>query len=572
MKYAVIDLETTGLNRYKEKINYIGVGWAHELGQPLYAKYILNMHEDRDLDKFKLLVRKMKEKKTTIIWQNGKFDTLWLEHHYGIKLPIHEDTMVMGTAFDMSVSHALDSMAERYLGVTTWDIPLREKIKPNNPIVKSYLEKDLQYPWELYQYFIERMDEPQIKIYRQLLMKAYIMYRNVERNGIYFDQAEYEKVKKLYKRKEKETLKVLTDQYDINWRSPDQVSDVLFNKLKLPTVKLSSKTGKPSSDAKVLRRLAAKGIVLAQQIIDYKFYYGANSKFLNTWGDYAKYDGRIHPSFGITNVVTGRTSCSDPNLQQVPRNKELRRLFSAPPGSVLIEADYSQIELRIAADYANEPTMIELYNTGGDIHTRTAMGLTGLTAEEVHGEFRSKAKAVNFGFLYGMSAKGFVGYAFDSYNTVFTPREADEYRKKFFDTYNRLLTWHKEMEMKCDLDGGVYNRFGQFRSLPDIYAHDNYTRSAAIRRAINTPVQGTASVLLMLAAYEVDKKLGKKYGLKVVGTVHDAILCEVPEEYAEVAAEDIKEIMAHPQAMKVFNISFKVPIIADVGIGPWGEK
>lgn len=572
MKYAVIDIETTGLSRYKHSINYIGVGLAKDIDQPLAKKYIYNMYEDKDLDKFKSMVEKLRERKVKIIWQNGKFDTLFIHHHYGILLPIHHDIMVMGTAYEMSASHALDDMAERYLGIPSWDIPLKEKTKPNNPVVEKYLEKDLEYPWELFRFFQENMEPEHRKIYQELLMKAYKMYRKTEMNGIYFDRDKHKQVKKAYKLKQEETLKVLTDQADINWNSPQQVSNTLFEVMGLPTLKRSEKTGKPSADAKVLRRLQAKGYDIAKELLEYKFYYGANTKFLNTWDQYAKYDGRIHPSFGITNVVTGRTSCKDPNLQQVPRNKELRTLFTAPEGRSLIEADYSQIELRIAADYAVEPTMIQIYKEGGDIHTQTAMSLTGLSAEQVIGEPRSKAKAVNFGFIYGMSAKGFLGYAFDSYNAVFTRQEAERWRELFFVKYSRLLQWHKEMELLCEAQGGVYNSFGQFRSLPDIYSQDNYERSAAIRRAINTPVQSTASVLLMMAAYEIDKKLSKEMDLKVVGTIHDAVLVDVPDKYAQEAAKQIQKIMSHPEVLDIFEVEFRVPIEADVGIGAWGSK
>jgi len=571
-KYAVIDIETTGLDRYKNTINYIGIGLAKDLEKPLSKKLIYNMSEDRDLDRFLRIAKKLKDRKVKLIWQNGKFDTLFIHHKYGILLPIHHDIMVMGTAYDLAAEHGLKEMSQNYLGVDSWDIPLKEKIKPNNPLVEEYLEKDLEMPWRLFQYFMDRMTHEQWKIYKHILKPAFLMYRRAERNGIYLDQKGLKKVRTVYKAKQQESLDKLKKLHDINWNSSQQIADALFNKDKLPTIKLSQKTGRPSADAKVLRRLRAKGFDIADLLLEYKFYYGANSKFLNQWGKFAEYDGRIHPSFNITNVVTGRPSCSNPNLQQVPRNKELRTLYTAPPGRVLIEADYSQIELRIAADYANERTMIKIYREGGDIHTETAMSLTGLTAEKVKGEPRSKAKPVNFGFLYGMSAKGFVGYAFDNYDVVFTRAEAERYRQLFFSKYSGLLAWHKEMELICEAKGGVENRFGRFRTLPDIFSNDNYIRSKAIRRAINSPVQGTASDLLLLAAVEIDKTLSKAMDLKIVGTIHDSILMEIPEDCVGDAIKEVKRIMTSPKALEIFDVSFKVPIEADVTIGPWGSK
>lgn len=569
-RYAVIDIETTGLSRYKDKINYIGVGLAEDIGAPLSMIKILNMNQPYSEGRFLNIVEKLKKDRVKTVWQNGKFDTLFIDRHYGVLLPIHYDVMLMGTSYDLAAGHALDTMAENYLGIPSWDIPLREKIKPNNPLVETYLEKDLSVPWDLFGFFYNELTDKQWMHYDYLLRKAYLMYRKAEKTGIYFDREQHAKVKKEYKIQADTKLAELKKHHNINWNSPQQVSTALFEKDGLPVIKRSEKTGKPSADAKSLRRLVSQGYDLPTKLLEYKFYYGANTKFLNRWGEYANYDGRIHPNFNITNVVTGRTSCSDPNLQQVPRNKELRTLYTAKSGRSLIEADYSQIELRVAADYADDPTMLEIYRTGGDIHTKTAQIVSGKT--EPSKEDRSKAKAVNFGYLYGMMARGFVNYAFDSYGAIFSPEEAEENRRQFFAEYSRLLPWHKEMEEICEMMGGVENRFGRFRSLPDIYSPNRWERGDAIRRAINTPVQSTASDLLLFSAIEIDHKLSREMDLYVVGTIHDAILVDCPDEYVGEATKEIKRIMSHPEALDIFEVEFKVPIEADVGVGAWGAK
>ena len=564
--YAVIDIETTGLSRFDDEITMIGVGVYKSLDDE-GRKYVFEYTQE-GMDKFKRMCLLLRDYKATMIWQNGKFDTLFVKHKQGFLLPIHHDVMLMGTAYDLSAEHGLKAMAKKYLGVEDWDIDKKTKTgKGDMKKLRDYLKLDVKYTWELFKFFKERMNHSQRKIYRELLLPAYKMYRQTEQNGIYIDLDGLDKVKEEYKKKEKETLKVLQSKYPINWNSPQQVSDVIFNKEKLPTIKLSEKTGKPSADAKVLKKLATMGHELPTQLLDYKFYYGANSKFLTRWGGYAAYDGRIHPNFNITNVVTGRTSCSDPNLQQVPRNKDLRSLFTAPEGRVFLEADYSQIELRVAAHFAQEPTMLKIYREGGDIHTETARTLCG---GEPTKEDRSKAKAVNFGFLYGMQAKGFVEYAFDSYGVVFTPSEAERYRDLFFQKYSRLLPWHDRMAKLCEANGGVSNLFGRFRALPKIYSQFKWERNEAIRKAINSPVQGTASDLLLCAAVQIQRELGPKYDLKIVGTVHDSILADVPVEYAEDCVKDIKRIMAHPDALDKFGIEFSLPIDSDVGVGPWG--
>lgn len=564
--YCVIDIETTGLSRFNDEITLIGVGVYKTLDDP--GRVAIYEYTQEGMDKFKALCMRLRDHKATMIWQNGKFDTLFIKHKQGYMLPIHHDVMLMGTAYEMVAEHGLKAMAKKYLGVEDWDIDKKTKTgKGDMSKLRNYLKLDVKYTWELFKFFNERMNPTQRKIYRKLLLPAYKMYRQTEQNGIYIDLDGLDKVREEYQKKEVETLKVLQDKYPINWNSPQQVSDVIFNQEKLPTLKLSEKTGKPSADAKVLKKLATMGHELPTQLLDYKFYYGANSKFLTRWGSYAEYDGRIHPHFNITNVVTGRTSCSDPNLQQVPRNRDLRSLFTAPKGRVFLEADYSQIELRVAAHYAQEPTMLKIYREGGDIHTETARTLCG---GEPTKEDRSKAKAVNFGFLYGMQAKGFVEYAFDSYGVVFTPSEAERYRELFFQRYSRLLTWHDRMAKLCEANGGVSNLFGRFRALPKIYSQYKWERNDAIRKAINSPVQGTASDLLLCAAVQIMRELGPKYDLKIVGTVHDSILADVPIEYAEDCVADIKRIMAHPDALDEFGIEFSLPIDSDVGVGPWG--
>ena len=570
MRYAVIDIETTGLNRFKDEITFIGVELHKDIKQKGKKTFIYDYSKPEDRRKFANLVKKMKERHVKTVFQNGKFDTLFIEVKMGIKLPIHEDVMLMGTVYDLADKHGLKYMAQKYLHVEDWDIKNKDKLSGSYETVVPYLKCDLKYTWELFEFFSIRLNEQQEHLYRGLLIKAFRMYRDVERNGIYIDLDQFQTTKQEYTRKESETLQALKDRYDINWNSPQQKQDVLFSKDKenLPVLKLTPKR-QPSADASVMKRLAGKGYELPQLILDYSAVNTLNKMFLNRWEDDAAYDGRIHPSFNLTNVVSGRTSCTDPNLQQVPRNKDIRSLFTAPEGRLFFEADYSQLELRIAAHYSNDPTMLRIYNEGGDIHTMTASLMTGgrtPTKEE-----RSKAKAVNFGFLYGMSAKKFVEYAYDSYGQTFSNVEAEAYRDAFFAKYSRLLPWHKEQEELCEMLGGVTTLFGRFRKLPKIYSDNKYEHLEAARRAVNTPVQGTGSDILLSAAVEVHKRLSP-YGLKICGTIHDSILGEFNAEDEGWIVDEIKAIMAHPRILDDFGIELKVSLEADIGVGPWGSK
>lgn len=568
-KYAVIDIESTGLNRYTNEITYIGLGLSEDIGSGLDRLFIYDMNDPADIDKFYRDCNRLRTNKVKIVWQNGKFDTLFIEHHLGITLPISEDVMLLATAYDLAAQHGLKEMAYRYLGVPDWDISKKEKTSTDCDTVVPYLKKDVQYTWELFCYFMQEVTASQLKQYTKILRPAYRMYRDVERTGIYMDLSGLKAIQEKYRRLEKEKLAILNSQHSINWNSAPQIAHVLFEIENCPVIKKSAKTGKPSADAKVLKRLAARGHILAQQILDYKAANTLNKMFLRRWDSDLGPDKRIHPNFGLTNVRTGRTSCKDPNLQQVPRNKDVRSLFTAPKGRLFFEADYSQLELRIAADYANEPTMLKIYKTGGDIHTETARLMTG--GREPTKEERNKAKAVNFGFLYGMLEKKFVDYAYDSYNTVFSLPEAKRFRELFFAKYSRLLSWHKEQGQLCEALGGVSNRFGRFRKLPDIYSSQRFERLSAIRIAINTPVQSTGSDLLISAATQLHREHSRN-GLTIVGTIHDSIVGEFWEEDQDWMVSEIKRIMSHPDIMDEFGVTFKVPLEADVGIGPWGSK
>lgn len=168
-----------------------------------------------------------------------------------------------------------------------------------------------------------------------------------------------------------------------------------------------------------------------------------------------------------------------------------------------------------------------------------------------------------------MLAKKFVDYAYNSYGVTFTLAEAQAFREKFFAKYSRLLPWHKEQALLCEALGGVYNKFGRFRKLPLIYSQDRWERLSAERRAINTPVQGTGSDLLLCAATQIHREL-KPYGLKIVGTVHDSILGEFNEADRDWIVPRIREIMLHPAALEEFGVKLSVPLDCDIGVGPWG--
>lgn len=566
MKYshATVDIETTGLNRYNDRITWIGVGLAKGLDEPLSKMLVYDASNPEDLRKFRNVVRHIREEGTRTVFQNGKFDTLFIEHVLGMKIPIHEDIMLMGTAFDLVAEHGLKKMAQRYLGVSDWDIKKKDKLSGDRHTVVPYLKFDLKYTWELFQYFSANMDGRSTKIYKKLLLPAYRTYRDIERNGLYLDLEALKGVKKKYNQEEEKLLKDLKSHHDINWNSSAQVAHALFDIEGMPVIARTGK-GAPSTAADVLKDLSMRGYELPGMLMKYKDAATRNKMFLNRWAEDC-YASRIHPNFNLTNVVSGRTSCNNPNLQQVPRTKDIRGLFCGAPGMILFEADYSQLELRIAAHYANEKTMLKIYQEEGDIHTETAKLFTN--GRQPTKEERNKAKAVNFGFLYGMMARKFVEYALNSYGQVFTLSEATHIRDLFFAKYSRLLPWHREQEELCEMQGGIFNLFGRFRKLPDIYSSNKWERAGAARRAINTPVQGSGSDLLISAVTQINKELK---GVAWVGaTVHDSIIGECKVEDKDLVDATIRRIMKHPKVLDDFGVTLRVPLDVDVGWGPWG--
>ena len=562
--FATIDIETTGLNRYKDRITWIGVGLAKDIDSPISKLLIYDASNEDDLRKFRNVVKHIRKEKARTVFQNGKFDTLFMEHHLGLRIPIDEDVMLMGTAYDLVAEHGLKKMAQAYLGVPDWDIKKKDKLGGERETIVPYLSCDVRYTWELYQYFYQNMSERSMKIYRELLRPAYRAYRDIERNGLYLDLDSLDVVRKKYNKEEKRLLKELKSHYDINWNSSAQVAHAFFDLEGMPVIYKTGK-GAPSTAADVLKELAMKGYELPDLLMKYKDAATRNKMFLNRWKDDC-YESRIHPNFNLTNVVSGRTSCNNPNLQQVPRTKDIRGLFSGAPGMILFEADYSQLELRIAAHYAKDKTMLNIYLHDGDIHTETAKLFTN--GREPTKEERGKAKAVNFGFLYGMQAKKFVKYALDSYGQVFTLAEAKHIRDLYFAKYARLLPWHKEQEDLCEMQGGVSNMFGRFRRLPLIYSPNKWERASAARRAINTPVQGSGSDLLISAVTQINKELK---GIAWIGaTVHDSIIGECRVEDKDYVDETIRRIMKHPKVLDDFGVELRVPLDVDIGWGPWG--
>lgn len=345
---------------------------------------------------------------------------------------------------------------------------------------------------------------------------------------------------------------------EFNIGSPAQIGTILFDKLGLPVISKTS-TGKPSTKESVLTELAAEHD-LPGLILDWRELAKLKSTYIDALGELVHPEtGRIHTSYSQTTAATGRLSSSKPNLQNIPirtaRGREIRRAFIAPQDHVLLSADYAQIELRILASLAGDEAMKQAYIDGEDIHTRTAARVFGVRPEEVTREQRTKAKEVNYGIPYGISAFGLAARLRCSRG------EAQE----LIDTYNRgfpaVASFLVEQVEKAREQGYAETLLGRRRYLPDINARNRNVRSAAERVAVNMPIQGTQADMIKRAMISVDRKLTEGgYGARMLLQVHDELVLEVPmDEVEAVRAMVVKEMSE--------ALPLQVPIEVSTGIG-----
>lgn len=289
------------------------------------------------------------------------------------------------------------------------------------------------------------------------------------------------------------------------------------------------------------------------------------------------WQGKVRPTYHLHKAVTGRTSSEDPNGQNYPKRGAralvYRKMFVPPPGYYVCELDLSQAELRIAACLANDRTMIDIYNNNGDIHTATALIVLGVTMEQFRQlpkaeqkDARTKAKSVNFGFLYGMGWRKFIGFAKTDYGVEFTEPEAKRVRNGFFAKYRALAPWHERTKAFAQRHKYVRSYSGRIRHLPMIDSNEEYIQQEAMRQAINSPVQEFGSSLGVMALGRMNEEIDSEY-LKVVGFIHDAIVVYVKKEYLDWGMKTVKRYMQTNPLQEWFGTRLQVPIQADCGFG-----
>jgi DNA polymerase-1 len=348
---------------------------------------------------------------------------------------------------------------------------------------------------------------------------------------------------------------------EFNINSPKQLGEILFEKLYLPYGK-KTKTGW-STNADVLEKLQGLHPIVGN-VLEYRMLTKLKSTYADGLLKVISPDGRIHTSFQMTVTATGRLSSTEPNLQNIPVRKQLgsqiRRMFIAPPGSVLVDADYSQIELRLLAHISQDQAMIDAFLSGEDFHAVTASNVFRVPLSEVTHAMRSSAKAVNFGIVYGISAFSL------SQDIGVSPKEAQAYIDAYFQEYSGVHRYMTDIVEKARADGYVTTLYGRRRDIPELKNSKYAVRQFGERVALNMPIQGTAADIMKLAMIDAFRSL-EESGLKakLVLQVHDELIVECPEEEAEQVSAILEKSMSG-------IASLSVPLVVDVQVGhSWAE-
>lgn len=562
------DLETMGLNPFLRNKHIVMAALGLRDKQwilPLYhPKSPFKTHRSRQMV-MDILGEALQGKK--LVAHNGKFDLLWTLEEYNVRLKLKFDTMIAHALLDENSLHGLKYLSSLYFGVPEYGIDVNEDAIFSHSLksLAKYAALDVFYTRKLSYYFEEKLSEDSQlhKFYHKLLLPAYDMFVDIEKTGVYLDKPALVDAIRKCKKDLASSKNWLDERFpDINWNSPKQVGELFFKQLKLPIIKKTAK-GNPSTDESVLLELKAADHEVAKSLLAYR---AAQKQFtfVKSWTEKA-IAYRMHPSFKFL-TVTGRLSCQEPNLQQVPRDSSLRSVISAPPEYDFVEADFSQIELRIAAMYSNDPMMKHVFQTGGDIHRETALIFT----HDVKGEDRKKAKAVNFGLIYRMGWRKLQLYAKEKYDVILSDSEAQNIWQQFFTKYSYLPKWHRKQIRLVRANGMVRHPLGRIRHLPEIHSPDEMQQAAAERQAINSPVQGFGSDFNLAAALAIHKRF-PPYLVKITGTVHDSCLLWIKKDHTIELLPKIKELMEYPPAVKKLGLQLTVPIVVNFKIGPWGS-
>lgn len=581
-----IDTETTSLDAMNASL--VGISIAFQAGEAVYIPVghsLTAAPEQLDLqDVLGRLKPHLENPALKKIGQNLKYD----QHvfaNYGIALNgIAGDAMLASYIIESHLGHGLDELSERWLGLETItyeslcgkgakqigfaDVAIEQ--------ATEYAAQDADFALRLEAHLRAQMDAKQLEMYEKMELPVAQVLFEMERNGVQIDRAE---LARQSAELGAELMKLEQEAYaaagqPFNLNSPKQLQEILFDKMGIPTkgLKKTAKGGISTNEA-VLEQLAPDyplpKIILQNRSL---------AKLKSTYTDklpemISPKDGRVHTTYAQAVAITGRLASNNPNLQNIPirtaEGRRVRRAFTAPQGSVIVSADYSQIELRIMAHLSGDKTLIAAFQNGEDVHRRTAAEVFGIAPENVSPEQRRYAKTINFGLIYGMGQYGLAkSLGIDNIS-------AKNFIDRYFARYPGVAEYMQRTKEQAAAQGFVETLFGRRLYLPDIHNKNANARAGAERAAINAPMQGTASDLIKRAMIDVSRWLSECEASpwdellqsKLIMQVHDELVLEVVETELDFVKEKLPQIMA-----KVGGGLLDVPLVAEVGVGEYWEE
>ncbi len=576
---VAVDTETTSLDPHQADL--VGISLCSKVGRACYIpvghKSPKCLKKDAVIKKLKKILEDPSIKK---IGQNIKFDFI-VFYKCGITLSSMEDTMLMSYVLDAGKNrHNMDTLSEIHLGHKT--ISFKEMVGTGKKEInfsevelnkaKDYAAEDADITFRLYKKFIKNLkSEKMINIYEIFEKPLIKILAFMEIEGVEIDSKFLKSLSSKFEKKiqklEKEVFKISKKEFNI--ASPKQLGEIIYNDLKIAGLK-KTKKGSFATSASVLEDLAFKGHEFPKLILDWR----QVSKLKNTYSDALPEHlnpntKRVHTSFLLAATTTGRLASSDPNLQNIPikseDGKDIRKAFTAKKGHLLISADYNQIEMRILADLADVKELKKAFKNKEDIHSLTASQIFNIDIKKVNQDHRRKAKAINFGIIYGISQYGLAK------QINVSNYEAEEFLNSYFAKFPEIKVYMDNTIKFCRKSGYVNNIFGRRSHFNGINDKNYNVRNFQERAAINAPIQGSASEVMRLAMIRLDKKLSeeKNSNSKMLLQIHDELIFEIPKKDEKVMIKLIEKEMTSV-AQSDYH-SFSTPLTVDINVGDnWG--
>ncbi len=577
--YISIDTETSSLNPLEAEL--IGVSFSYGPNEafyiPLGHKNIKGLKKDYVIKKIKPLLEDPSIKK---IGQNIKYDLIVLKKG-GINIDPIEDTMLLSYVLDAGNNrHNMDTLSDLHLGHKT--ISYKDVVGSGKKQLKfsevnlteatQYAAEDADVTLRLYDILSERLNSEKLnKIYEVFEKPMIKLLSKLETNGVKIDANYLKRLsKKFSERLKKIEEKIFSHaRKEFNIGSPKQLGEIIYNELKIAKLK-KTKKGSLATNAKILEDLALNGHEFPKLVLEWRQVSKLKSTYTDALQEHiSKKTNRVHTSFLLAATNTGRLASSDPNLQNIPiktlDGKEIRKAFIAEKDSTLISADYNQIEMRILADMADVKELKKAFKNKQDIHTITASQVFGLQANKVSEDLRRKAKAINFGIIYGITQYGLAK------QISVSNQDALDFINSYFKKFPEIKDYMNSTIKICRQQGYVTNIFGRRIHLKGINDKNFSVRSFQERAAINAPIQGSAADIIRLAMIKVDKILNEqKNKVQMLLQIHDELIFECLLKDEKKIKKIIKEAMTSISSSEHHMFSIPLEVSINSGIN-WGE-